>query len=282
MTIAIAVRTSSAIVFATDSKLTVRSIGGLRPEGTPNWIEQTYDNATKVVHDRTSKLMALATGIVNIGQVSALDFIATYAIDLGASRADEDAAIAALLDGMAREKRAFYAGTSSGISPEEWPGPSLLLAIPSSESAFTPRLWAADLSGERYRHAEILQQPGIWLEGSYDEVFSLLYGFHPAVSTRISRSLGLDASALRDALTDPGTLRPIDQLNLWTMPLQDAIDLAVFLASVQIEMDRFLPGSPACGGPIDVMVLRMVPAPEILSLPGKTLHHPQIRDRVSG
>lgn len=72
----------------------------------------------------------------------------------------------------------------------------------------------------------------------------------------------------------------IDQVNFETMPLQDAIDFAVFLAGVQIEMDRFLPGSPFCGGPIDVMVLRMVPTPEILTFPGKALHHPENRGRV--
>ena len=69
-------------------------------------------------------------------------------------------------------------------------------------------------------------------------------------------------------------LRPVDKLSLWSMPIQDAVELAVFLAKVQVEMDRFLPGTPACGGPIDVMVLRMVPNRDILIFPGKTLHHP--------
>ncbi len=280
MTIAVAVRTLSAVVFATDSKLTVKGIDGVRTEGASRWVEQTYDSATKVVHDRTRQLMALAAGISNIGQVSALDFIATYSIQLGASRDDEDEAITTLLDRMAEEKRAYYGKTSGAMTPDDWPGPSLLLAIPSHESPFTPRLWAVDLSGERYQHREVLRQPGIWLDGTHDEVFSLLYGFHPVTAVEISNSPGIDADALRDALVDPKILRPIDQLNLKSMPLQDAIDFAVFLVDVQIEMDRFMPGSPACGGPIDVMVLRMVPTPEILTLPGKALHHPRNRVRV--
>jgi len=71
-------------------------------------------------------------------------------------------------------------------------------------------------------------------------------------------------------------LRPLDKLSLWSIPIQDAIDLAVFLAKVQVEMDRFLPGQPACGGPIDVMILRTVPDRVILSFPGKTLRHPSL------
>lgn len=72
-----------------------------------------------------------------------------------------------------------------------------------------------------------------------------------------------------------GFLRPRDKIVFSTMPLQDAIDFAVFLAEVQVQMDRFLPGLPRCGGPIDVMALVMVPR-DIISYPGKTLHHPRI------
>lgn len=71
-------------------------------------------------------------------------------------------------------------------------------------------------------------------------------------------------------------LRPIDKLNLWAMPVQDAIDMAVFLATVQVEMDRFLPGTPACGGPIDVVVLQMAPRAGIVTYPGKRPHHPRV------
>jgi hypothetical protein len=67
---------------------------------------------------------------------------------------------------------------------------------------------------------------------------------------------------------------PINKINFWAMPIQDAIDLAVFLAQVQIQMERFLPGLPTCGGPIDVMVMEMTPEPKIRSFPGKQIHHP--------
>jgi hypothetical protein len=76
------------------------------------------------------------------------------------------------------------------------------------------------------------------------------------------------------AMTNLKVLRPIDKLNLWAIPIQDAIDLAVFLANVQVEMDRFLPGTPACGGPIDVMVLQTASGLSIQSFPGKKVHHP--------
>ena len=58
------------------------------------------------------------------------------------------------------------------------------------------------------------------------------------------------------------------------MPIQDAMDLAYLFAKVQVEMDRFLPGTAACGGPIDIMVLQVAPEPNILSYPGKRIHYP--------
>ena len=97
------------------------------------------------------------------------------------------------------------------------------------------------------------------------------------MSKGLCKELGISEDKVDENLLKAGVFRPIDRINVVAMPLQDAIDLAVFLASVQIEMDRFLPGTPVCGYPIDVMALRMVPTPEILSFPGKRLHHPASR-----
>jgi len=90
----------------------------------------------------------------------------------------------------------------------------------------------------------------------------------------LQKELGISEADFAAAWQRVKVLRPIDKLSLGSMPIQDAIDLAVFMATTQVQMDRFLPGTPACGGPIDVMVLRTAPYAEILSFPGKVLHHP--------
>ena len=121
----------------------------------------------------------------------------------------------------------------------------------------------------------MLTIPGIWLEGSFAQAFSLIYGYDMSVIIPAFAEAGIELERVRTAVrTARVGPKPIDRLNLWSIPVQDAVDLAVFLANVQIEMDRFLPGMPACGGPVDVMVLQMAPEPRILSYPGKLLHHP--------
>lgn len=273
MTIAIAVRTGSAVVFAADSKVTTSGIVGIEEDGNPRWVEQTYDNAVKVVHDSSKTLMAMVAGEANIGQETAMDFIMSRDLKEIGLTSDQDAKIAELVESMVGRKREYW--QERKIEPKDWPGPTLLLAAASSQGS-SPRVWEVELRGEGSKIQEILTFPSIRLEGSYNEVFGLLYGCEPSVLRGITDQLEIEGEKLSEAMQNLKVLRPIDKLSLWSMPMQDAIDLAVFLAKVQVEMDRFLPGQPACGGPIDVMVLRVVPDRAILTFPGKVLHHPDI------
>lgn len=271
MTIAVTVRTGSAVVFAADSKVMTSGIVGRDENGDPRWVEQTYDNATKIVHDRSETIMAMIAGHSNIGQESAMDFFLSKDLhDLGVF-GDQDQRLAKLIDSMVDQKKKFWEKIQ--VPQDEWRGPIILLAGPST-SGNSPRIWRIDLEGSGSQYSEILKEPGIYLEGSYNETFGLLYGYEPRVLDGLMKQLGIENDKFDQALQNLKVLRPIEKLSLWSMPLQDAIELAVFLATVQIQMDRFLPGTPACGGPIDVMVLQTVPTRAILSFPGKKLHHP--------
>lgn len=71
MTIAVSVRTATAVVFATDSKLTTSGWIGLDTAGKPIIVRQTYDNATKIVSlPAGSDAMGAVAGSVNLGPIS--------------------------------------------------------------------------------------------------------------------------------------------------------------------------------------------------------------------
>jgi hypothetical protein len=273
MTIAVAIRTDSAVVFAADSKITTRGVIGLQEDGNPRWVDQTYDSATKVVHDRNRVLMAMVAGPANIGRMSATDFISKLSFERFDSPEQQGLAVQALVSTMVDQKRTYWQTTE--VPAEDWPGPTVLLATPGSDGSL-PRTWRVDLNGEGSSVDEILDQPGIRLEGSYREVFSLLYGYDPEILDAFCKQLQIAHEQAVDALKARKVLAAIEKLSLWAMPIQDAIDMAVFLAGVQVEMDRFLPGTPACGGPIDVLVLQMAPEPGIMAYPGKTIHNPRL------
>jgi len=271
VTIAVAIRTSSSLVFAADSKLTTQGVVGFEEDGTPRWQTQTYDHAVKVIHDRNERLMCMIAGHANIGTASVTDFLSSYSFPSCASIEDQDRAVGEIAALMNSAKREYWETTQ--VEPAKWPGPTVLLASPSPDGRM-PRAWRLQFGGPEYTSEEILKEPNIRLEGSYAEVFSLLYGFHWDIVNGLDRALELPDGRMGEAMRGLNVLRPLEKLNLLAMPVQDAIDLGVFLATVQVQMDRFLPGEPACGGPIDVMVLQMAPARKITSFPGKTLHHP--------
>ncbi len=281
MTIAIAIRTSSAVVFAADSKVTTQGLAGFEESGAPRWLEQTYDTAFKLAHDKSRTLMAMMAGHATLGQISVTDLISSYDFATPhnysshfGSPEEQEEQLRTLLTQMQEEKRTFWEQVPD-LKPEAWPGPTILLSAPFRAQR-RPRVWRVDLAGADFSVDEILTGPLVQLEGAYDDVFSLLYGFRPELIDGIFGKLGLDPGKGPETV---GEIRnklpaPVDKLNLAAMPTQDAMDLAYFLASVQVQMDRFLPGTPACGGPIDVLVLQMAPEPGIVNYPGKKVHHP--------
>ena len=108
--------------------------------------------------------------------------------------------------------------------------------------------------GEYYLVRKTSESPGISWRGQTQIIGRLLKGYDPRLRELpgFTEDLGksLDGAKL-DFIID-----------YWAMPLQDAIDLALFCVRTTIEMQRFSDGinlapgaSASCGGPIDVAVI---------------------------
>jgi hypothetical protein len=208
----------------------------------------------------------------NVGTVPAADFIAASDFPQISDSEGQEAALRKLLSRMEEESRSYW--TAAKLPEDQWPGPTLILATaaPDGRSA---RIWSASIKGGKVEISAILPEPGIYLAGSYAEVFALLYGINFLKGTDVARRVGVEEEKFIEAWRESKVLSPIDKLNLLAMPSQDAMELAEFLATSQVQMDRFLPGDAACGGPIDLMLLQLFPAPTIVEFYGKTLHHPR-------
>lgn len=81
----------------------------------------------------------------------------------------------------------------------------------------------------------------------------LLLGFDPKLLSWLADK-GVEPTAL------PGIGQELRAALGWNiffdgMPLQDAIDLAVFLTNVAIGHSRFVMGPPVCGGHVDVATI---------------------------
>jgi len=272
VTIAVSIRTSTDVVFAADSRLTTYGRAGYDAKGEPIIIPQTYENATKIVRDTSGTAMVVVTGSATLGSVSFMDYVASSAVPSDADPEKHEDAIRGFADGMGKLRSAYW----SNVPVEQWPDTVLLLAA-ASPSSHAPIVWRIAYRGLNFTVEKVENR--VFLEGSYRNAFTLLYGYDFSLVQALGQELkvgdqAIGAQALDEAIGKLKVLKPIEQLNVNVMPLQDAMDLAFFLATTQVQMERFLPGEALCGGPIDFMVLKTAPVPEILWHPGKTLHHP--------
>jgi hypothetical protein len=272
VTIAVSIRTSSAVVFAADSRLTTYGRAGYDTNGEPIVVPQTYENATKIVRDTSGTAMVVVTGSATLGTVSFMDYVASSAVPAHPDSEQHEEAIRAFSDGMGKLRAAYW----GDVPVEQWPDTVLLLAG-VSPSSHAPIVWRIAYQGENLAVAKVENR--VFLEGSYRNAFTLLYGYDFSLVQALGQELkvgdqAIGAQVLDEAIGKLKVLKPIEQLNVNVMPLQDAMDLAFFLATTQVQMERFLPGEALCGGPIDFMVLKTAPVPEILWHPGKMLHHP--------
>ena len=273
MTIVVAVRTGAAVVLAADSKLTTQAPAGRNPDGTIRYLPQTYDSAVKIVRDFSETSIAAFAGHGNIGEQNATDYFSRVQAQMYQPPEIQDQRLREIVDEMVVARRDFW--TELGLPLDQIP-PTIVILAAAPQGATAPRVWRIELIGPEGAITEILKSAGVWFEGSIHMVMTLLYGLTGVQAEALRLELGVDQDVFSKALNSATDSSAIRQINFWTMPLQDAIDFAVFCAKLQVEMERFLPGMAACGGPIDLMAVEMAPRPNILDLPGKALHHPHL------
>ena len=266
MTIIVAVRTGSAAILAADSKVTTQAIGGFDDDGTPRFLPQTYDHAVKIVQDRSGSAICAFAGYANVGPQNAAGYFSCLNLKFGEDPAEQDGEIDRMVAGMFEERNKFF--DQLKVPPENRAVTSLIVAA-GANGSLVPRFWRIVFEGETSDVTPILQAPGVWLEGSADLAMTLLYGYTGVQLDTIKTALGIDNKGFEKASDAVTRLAPIHRINFWPMPVQDAMNFAVFMAKAQVEMERFMPGIPACGGPVDVMTLELTPNLKIRSVSWK-------------
>jgi hypothetical protein len=76
-------------------------------------VEQTYDNATKVVRARSGLFMGMLSGAANLGRLSTTDFIEALEVGVATSRENQDTQITQIVDRMVEQKRGFWSEMKS-------------------------------------------------------------------------------------------------------------------------------------------------------------------------
>lgn len=95
------------------------------------------------------------------------------------------------------------------------------------------------------------EEIGINWSGEPEAITRLIKGYSPRLADVLRDDLGVPFEQIAPAMQiiDSKLEAP---LLYAPMPIQDAIDLAIYLVEVSIMFSRFMPGAPTVAGPIDV------------------------------
>lgn len=234
LTICASVRVRDGLAFATDSMSQIQGSAG-------TGVIKTYSNARKLFQIRYLPIGVMTYGIGNIGnrtiQGLMLDFKPTTNDVKGVTHELFDFmkplydAQFVSLEQQQKPPLGFFVGGYTHGNPfaEEWE-----FRLPRDSTIIEVR--PQNTFGASWRGIEL--------------PFTRLYkGFDPRVTERL-QAVGLNQTQIDTALNGFNAAVVIDG-----MPVQDAINFAVFILRTTIGMSTFEAGPPSCGGPLQVAII---------------------------
>ncbi len=235
MTICASVKVRDGLVLATDSMTQIQSPGV--------GVIKTYANARKLFPLEGLPIGVMSYGVGNIGNRSIQSFVREF--NSGLKLKGVKTVTQALYDFIA----AAYEAEFASMDAADRPALGFFVAGYSGKNVFAEE-WEFRLPADP-RHREV--RPESVFGASWrgiDLPFTRLYfGYDP-------RALeALQAAGLTDAQIE-AAFRPYQAQVVYDgMPVQDAINFAVFIAETTIGMATFELGPPACGLPLQVATI---------------------------
>ena len=254
MTVCVCVKVNECMVFAADSATTLESApGAVHRDGEP--IQQVYRHGNKVFQlHRQYPIMAMTAGMGNFGSASIAMLAKGFRHKIGA---DGDAPLGNeyTMEEVAKQAHAYLIEDRYSKLPdagndkhgfEFWIGGY-------SSSADLPELWKLSVAkGKIFEPTMVAGQTdaGIWPSGQPDPIYRLIYGFGFRLEG-VLMSHGVTPKTHAGLYQDiaPELYLPLAHP---VMPIQDAIDLAHFLADMTKKVFRFRAVPEYVSGDIDI------------------------------
>jgi hypothetical protein len=279
MTIAVSAKVGEGLVMAADSTSSFFS---------QNTLAQSYHNARKLLQLKDYPIGILTFGLASVAGRNLESLVAEFEQTLPDCRAGEPYTVREITDGLhafllERYERVFPPpaalplafpageGQDGPPGPAEQPGGAPAPAPPPDER---PQLGVVigGFSRDEFYPDEFqmflpIQEPNeIWPDpGENQRQYGVRWWGQTAPIERLY--LGCDLRIIdwfvENGISQADAFQHFAQLRdrlMWPiiyegMPIQDAVDLAVYLVNVTIGHSRFAVGPPVCGGQIDVATI---------------------------
>jgi hypothetical protein len=256
VSLGIAFKAPEGLVLAADSRVTLMAQQAAGPQQAAQLIPASFDNATKLLHvSGYDNIGAITFGAGAIGQGSefrtAHSFLPELEAELMASKTK------LTVEQFAAKMGTFY--------ETRWKAVGMPVGGPGDEMNFTV---AGFNSGETYGRIYTLAVPnhmapaeqspgnefGLTFGGQAEITARLLLGFEGKLIDLAAAHLGLDA-AKKSALAQHLQQNLAIGIPYQFLPLQDCVDLVVFLIRTTATLQQWQVGIRGVGGSIDVATI---------------------------
>lgn len=252
MSLGIVFKGPEGIVLAADSRVTLNA--EIRNAESKVLLPATFDNATKLLrvakHDYVG---AVTYGIGAIGlrePRTAHSFLPEFE---NALACEENIRLS--VEAFAAKFGDFFLRQWLANMPEDYAGPDMTFLIGGFDiDSPYGRVYKIDIPSNPTPEEQNAGQFGIVWGGQLQFTTRLLQGFDPHLLTIVQQSMNLSdtqTSALKDRLISTLSL-PIPYQFL---PLQDCVDLSIFLIRTTMELQTWLVDIRGVGGAIDVATI---------------------------
>lgn len=253
MTIAISLKINDGLVLAADSATTLVQNG---------LAVNVYNNANKIFNlHKGLPIGAVTWGAGSIGVASTSTLIKDFRALLtdGEDRWRLNCDNYSVEDVAAKLKQFVYDGHYQPKFGAEAAKPEIGFIVAGySSNGANAEEYRIDIQADGQcagpKQVRKEEECGITWSGQPEALNRLILGISALAPEVLKSELSLDDERIKDLMQ---TMVPRLQAPLISpaMPLQDAIDLAEFLADVAVQWSRFMPGAQSVGGPVEVAAI---------------------------
>lgn len=264
MTIAISIKVNDGVVLASDSATT---IFGRHSTGAVG-VVKIYENANKIFNLRKGQPVgAITWGAGSIGHASvstlAKDFRQMITEGYVDPDTKEDCAVAPgayTIEQIAQKFKTFifdkhYAAEFSTWKDEDKPALGFMIVGYSTNQPLAEE-WKIDIVNGKCTGPYCVRkqdQVGITWSGEPEALFRL-YGGHSPGLAQVLSDVSLSQEKIKEIMELCRTKLAVPMV-MPPMPIQDAIDLAVFLVHTTVNFAKFSPGAATVGGPVEIAAI---------------------------
>lgn len=252
MSLGIAFKGPEGIVLAADSRVTLTA--EMQRGEEKMMLPSTFDNATKLLQIAGHNYVAVVTyGVGAIGQQeprTAHSFLPEFEDALSKEKVDR----LSVKDFSIRFSD-FFMKQWKERTPEDYSGPDIVFLIGGfDEGAPYGKVYKVDIPSHPTPEPQNVEGFGVTWGGQLEYTTRLIKGFDPKLPSVVQDFLGLPDEqrvALQEHLEGAFSSR----IPYPFLPLQDCVDLSIFLIRTTMELQNWIVGVRGVGGAIDVATI---------------------------